>query len=628
MNTQVLNEIKKIKKMMLIEASEANIKNILAKFKKEDPNINDAEAIELIKAFERIKQSLPVDKKDITRYTFSDLKNLVASQEKSMSQKKTLKNAITHFRKSGSKAQNEVLIRGIRNFFEIEDMLPESEQNIFNYNDFSEVEYLLYRRPENNYNSLIKKKLLEKFKKEDIQETQIMFYINKYINEQSEYPVNTPRVDTMSFSDFENLVDANSTEEVKEIDAFQDVNKNIVHKDDNVTIYLADEKPVAIALGFGRSWCTSRRGGSNLFYNYRFNQNLTLYYVVNHKLDYSHTNYALVVLVTSDGKMKLADKSNGGEYGGTTIVDWLTIVRKCPYLAKLKDVFKPIPLTPKELKVYEYMSKVNVGENPTQFFKNDDSSVALWLELSQNQISDQQYKNLSSEMQKKYVALGYSLNYNKLENTKQDTLEYIITKSIARISQMSLESLTHDDIVLLNSNTNRMNKIKKDRKSDFESEINSKLVDDNTPQLIITYPDTIKSKYAALYGLEDLFDKIDDYGYYNTLNISTKNSGSDDVTLNIELPRSIGKFTNLNTISLSGGIIKIPEEICNLQKLTGFFVTKNPKLTTIPACLFNLPRLVSINLAMNPVLSIPSEVYQRYQDSNNSKFFHRKKPEN
>lgn len=625
MNTQVLNEIKKIKKMMLIEASEANIKNILAKFKKEDPNINDAEAIELIKAFERIKQALSVDKKDITRYTFSALKNLVASQEKSMSQKKSLKNAITHFRKMGSKAQNEMLIRGIRNFFEIEDMLPKSEQNIFDYDDFSTLEYNLYRRSNYNYNELIKKKLIDNFKKEGITETQILYYVNKYINENSQYDINTPRVDTMSFADFEALVDANSKEEIQQIDAFQDINKNIVYNDKNITIYLADEKPVAIALGFGRSWCTSRKGGGNLFYNYRFDKNLTIYHVVNHTLDYNDINYTLVVLVDPQGNMRLADKTNSGDNAGITVVAWDTITRKCKFLEDLKYIFKPIPLTKSEQALYAEMKKIEVGNNPTAFFNNDDVKVALWLELTSEKISDEQYKNLSSEMQKKYVALGYSLNYSKLENTKQDTLEYIITKSIGRISQLKLSELSHDDIVLLNSNTGRMNKIKKERKSDFEAEINMPQAADSRRMLDIQYPETTDSKYAALYGLDDLFNKVNEPEKYSTINISTKNSGIDDVTLNIEIPRSIGKFVNINTLSLSGGVIKIPEEICKLENLTGLFIRDNKRLTTIPSCIFRLPRLVSINLSMNPSLSLPNEIFERYDEVNHSKFFNRKK---
>lgn len=625
MNTQVLNEIKKIKNMMLLEVSDATIKKIIGKFKKEDPNINDSEALELINMFERIKQSLPVDKKDITRYTFNELKALITSQEKNISQKKTLKNTITHFKKMGSKVQNEILIRGIRNFFEIEDMLPESEQNIFDYKDFSNIEYNLYRRPQNNYYELIKKKLIEKFKKEGIPETTIMYYVNKYINEQLNYPINTPRVDNMSFNEFEGLVDANSTETVKEIDAFQDVNENIVYKDNNITIYLADKKPVAIALGFGRSWCTSRKGGGNLFYNYRFHQNLTLYYIVNHKLDYSDINYALVVLVQNDNKMKLADKSNSGDYGGTVVVPWESIVKKCPYLYKLKDVLKPIPLNSEERKLYKEIENADVGENPTEHFNGDDGKVALWLELKNSSISDVQYKNLSSEMQKKFVALGHTLNYNKLENTTQETLEYIITKSFNRISKLSLSELSHDDIVLLNSNSSRMKKIKKERKSSFESELKYQQSGENNRQITIKYPETTDSKYAALYGLDDLLNNVDNPENYTTINISTYSSNYDDVALNIDLPRSIGKFKNLNTLSLSGGIVSIPEEICNLNNLTGLFLTRNDKLRTIPRCLGTLPRLVSINLSMNPMLTIPVEISERFEDRNNSKFFFRKK---
>ena len=625
MNNHVLNEIRKIKEMMLLEVSDAVIKKIIGKFRNENPNVNDAEALELINAFERIKQALPVEKKDITRYTFDELKSLIQSQEKSMSQKKTLKNAVTHFKKMGSKSQNEILFRGIRNFFEVEDLLPESERDIFNYDDFSSIEYILYKRPTNNYAELIKKKLVENFKKESVQDTQILYYITKYLREQENYPINTPRVDGMSFTDFEALVDANSSEKAQQIDAFYDIKENIVYEDDNIVIYLADTKPVAIALSFGRSWCTSRKGGGNLFYNYRFTHNLTLYVVVNKTLPYEHTNYALVVLVEPDGKMRLADKSNGGNYGGTTVVQWFDIVSKCPFLSKVKEVLKPIPLTSEERKLYNRIKEAKVGDNPTEYFKNDDTKVALWLELSETPPTNQQYMNLSADMQRKYVALGYSLDYLKLENTKPETLEYIITKSIARISSLSLDALTHDDIVLLNSTSGRMIKIKKERKNSFRDEIN---LSEEKNNLLIVYPQSKEAKYAALYGLDDLFSMISTPETYTAINIQTNTGGNSDISLNIVIPRSIGKFVNISALSLSGGIVKIPEEVCKLTKLSGLFIKANDRLTTIPSCIFDLPQLVSINLAMNPQLTIPNEINKNFIEKNAGTKFYQRIPPN
>ena len=76
----------------------------------------------------------------------------------------------------------------------------------------------------------------------------------------------------------------------------------------------------------GRSWCTSREGTSNLYYNYRFDQNLTLYYVIDEDLPFNNLNFASVILVDRNGEMRLADGSNSGRYAGSTILPWDEII--------------------------------------------------------------------------------------------------------------------------------------------------------------------------------------------------------------------------------------------------------------------------------------------------------------
>jgi len=121
----------------------------------------------------------------------------------------------------------------------------------------------------------------------------------------------------------------------------------------------------------GRSWCTSRDGSSNLYYNYRLNNNLTLYYVINEDLPYSDTNFASVILVQTDGRKRLADGTNSGRYSGHDAIPWDDIVKKIPKLSGLESIFVPKPLTEEEKQTIDKVKNTRVGDNPTKSFDGD-----------------------------------------------------------------------------------------------------------------------------------------------------------------------------------------------------------------------------------------------------------------
>lgn len=63
------------------EYSEKIINQLVAKFTQENPELSDNQAKEYIKRFDQIKNNLPVDKRDITKYSWNNLEQTVAANQ-------------------------------------------------------------------------------------------------------------------------------------------------------------------------------------------------------------------------------------------------------------------------------------------------------------------------------------------------------------------------------------------------------------------------------------------------------------------------------------------------------------------------------------------------------------------
>lgn len=117
----------------------------------------------------------------------------------------------------------------------------------------------------------------------------------------------------------------------------------------------------------------------------------------------------------------------------------------------------------------------------------------------------------------------------------------------------------------------------------------------------IKYPNDNASKFIALYGFEDFF---------NYLPEDTTDLAIDCLNLPIELkiPKSIGRFKQLETIFLQACITEIPEEIGELESLQNMSIPNNPKLVVLPETIAELPKLLSINIFGCPKIKIPPKI--------------------
>ena len=580
--------------IVILEYSDRIKNQLLTKFKTQTKD-DDQKILSLISDFQKIKDSLPSSERDITKYPYTKLKNVIANKKRN----KEVDEIVTSFKKKEKGIETADLKKNINKFLDIKSALPKKGKEL------EEMGYLdLVKFVRDNYGKYLNKILSEKFKKEkpDLNDQILVYYIQGYFDIMNELPENTKRPIYMSFDELEHLVDSmgKTDETQKGKSDFSGI--EMIYDQDDVMIFNPTTKDQCIRLKHGRSWCISREGGSNLFYNYRLSNERTIYYVINEKLPFQDLNFAVVVLVDPYGGMSLADGSNSGRYSGHSNLPWSEIATKIPWIADLKNLFVPKPLTQEEKDLHRKFKSVRVGDNPMENFSNEQE-VELWLEVNSPSLSDIQYENLTPNLQKKYIALGMDLNSGKIRVSSPDVLKYYISKQIDRLKSTQLSSLRDADIALLN--TPMMKKLKDELKSKFASN----LVKSGSDSVEASIPNSDLGKFIGLYGFDDLFDSLPE----NVNQIMITNTGPQG-DLAYDIPASLGRFKNLTAL-LFGNIVKsLPAEIGNLKSLNFLSLPNNPKLTSLPEELGNCQALTMINLDATPT-ELPDSLKSRFPDA-------------
>lgn len=581
--------------MIILEYSEKLKGQLLTKFKQETKD-DDVKIMALITSFEKFKDSLPASERDITKYPYLKLKNVVANRQR----KQEVDSLMTTIKKKEKGIETSDLKKVLNRFLDIKSELPRKgkEIEIMSYLD-------LVKLVKDNYKKLITKILSEKFKKEkpDLTEQILLFYIQSYFDIESQLPENTKRPVYMGFDEFEHLIDAELAKtQSKQKDESDFSGIDIVYEGNNMLIFNAKTKDQCIRLKHGRSWCIGREGGSNLFYNYRLSNERTIYYVLDQDKPFSDLNFAVVILVDPYGGMALADGSNSGRYSGHGNIPWSEIVSKIPKLDGLKDVFKPMPLTDKEKELHRSYRGKRLGNDPIKEMGGEEQ-VEMWMEINSPDLTDEQYKNLTPKLQKKYLALGMTLSPSKIQSSSAEVLKYYISKQLSKIKSSSLSQLRDEDIALLNMNL--MKKVKEELKTKFAES----LIKTGTDALEATYPQSDMGKFIGLYGFDDLFVSVPD-----TIKQIMITNTNKDSNIAFDIPPSIGRFKNVTALLFSNIVKSIPDEIGDLKNLNFLSLPNNPQLTSLPESLSGCENMTLINLENTPA-KLPESLKPKFGET-------------
>jgi hypothetical protein len=596
---------------IILEVSEKLKKQLLDKFKLETQD-SEEQIVKYINDFERLKQSLPTDKRDITRYDYKTLKSLIDAIEKAKTRKEDINSSVTNFIQKAKKNEIpplEALKRAVKKFFEIQTEIKDAPKDINKYSYLKLIQFL-----EKNYESLLTQKLINKLKTENqtLTTEQIFLYVNEYLQNFNDIPLETPSADLMSFTQLEHLVDSLISKRGvgKETKTYlEDI--DVIYNDKNgFKVYAPEGKEHCIKLAHGRGYCIGWLGGSNLYYRYRLIKNRTIYYVVDESLDFEDRYYVTVVLVDPYGRTAFADKTNSAPYHGDTDLPWSEISGFVPKLKNLENLFVSRPLSEDEIEMRDkyqgiqydirYGQRLPNNQTPMEYF-NSPKEVGLWMEIQSPKLFDEDYASLTTDLKKKYIALGFDLTAKQIASSEATVLNYYANKKIEKIKQTPLQQLSDSDIALLNSPI--FKKIKEDLKERFAAGLTAQ---DGEKLEISNLKSGDVGKFISLYGLQEIFESMGD----NLVDIVINVGDSGDF---IQIPKNITRFKKLRQLTLQKNAInQLPDFICDIESLQFIGLTDNPELTSLPECIGNLPNLEIISFKGSGINEIPNSLKENF----------------
>jgi hypothetical protein len=590
-------------KKILLEYPESTIKKLVDKFSKQTDETEE-EIRKNIADFERFKSAFSNEDKDIFKHSYDKVKSLIVDKATKQKTKKDLESLVQDYITKYKGADLQLTKLNIKKFFEVKTHFPplrEFKKDVTAFNP-SELNAMLekYFSKFNNQglNELVAA-ITQKFHTmvpDEDPMTAILPRAKRFVKHFNLIPLNSKLSAYMTFEEFEHVVDGytpmdESEYSVPEIDT-SDV--DITYEDDNVLIFAPDQKHKCINIrkkyAPDRRWCTSWEGSSNYYYNYRLNQNLTLYYVINKNLPSSDLNYASVILVDKWGEKRLADGSNSGRFAGGTVIPWQEIVGKIPVLQGKEDYFNPKPYTDEDqAKLQRYKSYNLKTTDPVRELGGIDE-LELWMELRSPDFKsmsngDEIFANLPEEIQKKYIGLGSELSAGMVRALTPSAMTYYVSKKKEKLLQKSLKDLSENDMEVIMSK--EMRPYFKSLKRKYINELETSF---DPGYVTIEYPNSPNGKYIRMFGLEDLFEILPtDMSFFQI-----ENKSKDDIILKI--PESIGNFENLSTLVFDNIINKLPDSIGKLTKLTFLNLANNKNLTTLPESIINLTCLQFVSI--------------------------------
>jgi hypothetical protein len=605
-------------KKILLEYPESTIKKLVDKFSKET---QDSEEMirKNIADFERFKSAFANEDKDIFKHTYEKLKKLIEDKATKQKSKKNLEDMVQDYIQKYKGTDLQLVKTNIKKFFEIKTQLPqlkEFKKEVTTYTPAelnSLVERYFSKFNNQGVNELIvaiAQKFHDQLPEEDVM-TVILPRAKRFVKHYNLFPINMKLSAFMTFDEFEHAVDGYTPMEESEYDVpeVDTSDVDIAYEDDNVLIFAPDQKHKCINIrkkfAPDRRWCTSWEGASNYYYNYRLNQNLTLYYIINKNLPESDLNYASVILVDKWGEKRLADGSNSGRYAGSTVIPWSEILSKIPVLKDKEKYLEGKPFTDEDQDKMQKYKSYNLKTTDPITELGGYQEVEMWLELrspdlKSTQNGDEIFKNLPEEMQKKYIGLGNELSAGMVRVLTPSAMSYYVSKKKEKLLTKSLKDLSENNMEVIMSR--EMRPYLKSLKAKYKKEIENF----NTGFIQIIYPSDPNAKYARMFGFREVFELIPE----NTTMLTIENKSNDEIY--IELPETIGRLKNLYTLSVTNIVKSIPEEIGECKELSFLNITNCRELKTLPVTLLNCPCLTFISKRNSglDIKNVPEELAQ------------------
>ena len=559
---------------------------------------NEDVIISVINSYKKYKNNLPNNKRDITKLSYLEIKNIVTYKEIKKLERKSFKKYM-----EDNKGADKIGVKlALRKFYDLYPILPNDKRDVNKMSYLELTDFL-----QNEFVSLLTKPAYMRFVCDEsltVTVEQIIHYIGEYFEKYDRLPSNIPPLFFMSFDELENVLDGIG-DLIMGIDDNEDDYTDIetIYDNDNLLIFKPNGKEQCIRLSNGRSWCISKPGGSNMYYHYRLNSNLTIYYVVDKDKPFSDVNYAVVILVDPYGNKRIADGKNmSGGYSGHNNEVWSTIVGKVSKLKNIEHLFVANPLSVEEQTQMNKYKNTDIYKDPIDEL-GSEQAVEMWIEIASPDLTYRRngndiYKNFTENLKNKYLSLGMDLTSDMIINSEPNVLKYYAARKMQDLMRKSLNELSDSDITFLNSSVMKENKEKlKEKFSDQLSDVS------NNGFVSLEYPKDVNSKYVVLFGFEEFFKRIP----LDTTMIQIENTSK--VQISLDIPESIGNLTELKTLVIDNMVRSLPESIGKCGKLKFINLPNNSQLEGIPEAfseLYDLKFLSTEN--SNPNMKIPNKI--------------------
>lgn len=141
-------------------------------------------------------------------------------------------------------------------------------------------------------------------------------------------------------------------------------------------------------------------------------------------------------------------------------------------------------------------------------------------------------------------------------------------------------------------------------------------------RVVLNYPSDSASKFVMLYGFDEFFESLpENLERFEFTKGRGRYGEDDDVSVDLKIPSSIGRFKNLDALHLEGVIDELPKEISQLKNLQFLSLPNNKNLKEIPDFVADLPNLQIVNLGdSNPNVKISQKVLDKANDDSNDFF--------
>ena len=139
----------------------------------------------------------------------------------------------------------------------------------------------------------------------------------------------------------------------------------------------------------------------------------------------------------------------------------------------------------------------------------------------------------------------------------------------------------------------------------FKSEFAKGLVTGNGDKVEINYPQSAAGKFIALYGFNELFESLPQ----NIKYLLISNTSNENISLDV--PESIGRFTNVEALLLVKLVKTLPDSIGNMKNLQFLTLSDNKDLKELPESLADLPNLSFLTVRNVPNLAIPPKLAEK-----------------